>query len=160
MSNFYKQMQIGSYVAELKKLAKDGFDSVPDLVLSIDYQNNSFYDVKQSENFGTQKSGWIKEWKESLFNKIKSQGYDSMTKSDYFDTTQFTKKYNEIDLTANKNTKKDDNKEVLTKDELMLLYLLGNSDKEKKEIEDYHSLVEKLKKQEEQNKIDRASFQS
>ena len=40
--------------------------------------------------------------------------------------------------------KKDDNKEVLTKDELMLLYLLGNSDKEKKEIEDYHSLVEKL----------------
>ena len=130
MSNFYKQMQIGSYVAELKKLAKDGFDSVPDLVLSIDYQNNSFYDVKQSENFGTEKSGWIKEWKQSLFDKIKSQGYDSMTESDYLDTTQFTKKYNDIDLTANKDkTKKSDNKEVLSKDELMLMYLFKNKEK-------------------------------
>ena len=45
----------------LSELAQNGFDSVPDLVLSIDYQNGSFYDVKQSENFGTQKNGWIKE---------------------------------------------------------------------------------------------------
>ena len=133
MSNFYKQMQIGSYVADLKKLAKDGFDSVPDLVLSIDYQNNSFYDVKQSENFGTEKSGWIKDWKESLFNKIKSQGYDSMTESDYLDTTQFTKKYNDIDLTANKDKTKSDNNKVLSKDELMLKYLLEDLDNAKKE---------------------------
>ena len=75
MSDEHKQMIISADIADLKKLAKDGFDSVPDLVLSIDYQNNSFYDVKQSENFGTEKSGWIKDWKESLFNKIKSQGY-------------------------------------------------------------------------------------
>ena len=127
MSDYQKQASISGYGARLAELAKNGFDSVPDLVLSIDYQNNSFYDVKQSENFGTEKSGWIKEWKESLFNKIKSQGYDSMTESDYLDTTQFTKKYNEIDLTANKDkTKKSDNKEVLTKDELMLKYLLEN----------------------------------
>ena len=65
MSDYYKMMSIGSNVADLKKLAKDGFDSVPDLVLSIDYQNGSFYDVKQSENFGTQKSGWIKELKQA-----------------------------------------------------------------------------------------------
>ena len=161
MSDYYKMMSIGSNVADLKKLAKDGFDSVPDLVLSIDYQNGSFYDVKQSENFGTGKSGWIKEWKEALKNEmIAHKDDDKEYQSQYLDSSQFTKKYNEIDLTANKNTKKDDNKEVLTKDELMLLYLLGNSDKEKKEIEDYHSLVEKLKKQEEQNKIDKASLQS
>ena len=132
MSDYYKMMSIGSNVADLKKLAKDGFDSVPDLVLSIDYQNGSFYDVKQSENFGTEKSGWIKDWKESLFNKIKSQGYDSMTESDYLDTTQFTEKYNDIDLTSKKNSTKSDNKEVLTKDELMLKYLLENLENAKK----------------------------
>ena len=132
MSDYYKMMSIGSNVADLKKLAKDGFDSVPDLVLSIDYQNGSFYDVKQSENFGTEKSGWIKDWKESLFNKIKSQGYDSMTESDYLDTTQFTEKYNDIDLTSKKNSTKSDNKEVLTKDELMLKYLLDNLEEQKR----------------------------
>ena len=142
MSDYYKMMSIGSNVADLKKLAKDGFDSVPDLVLSIDYQNGSFYDVKQSENFGTEKSGWIKDWKESLFNKIKSQGYDSMTESDYLDTTQFTEKYNDIDLTSKKNSTKSDNKEVLTKDELMLKYLLDNLEEQKKaEIKEANSLV-------------------
>ena len=141
MSDYYKMMSIGSNVADLKKLAKDGFDSVPDLVLSIDYQNNSFYDVKQSENFGTEKSGWSKDWKESLFNKIKSQGYDSMTESDYLDTTQFTEKYNDIDLTSKKNSTKSDNKEVLTKDELMLKYLLDNLEEQKKaEIKEGNSL--------------------
>ena len=141
MSDYYKMMSIGSNVADLKKLAKDGFDSVPDLVLSIDYQNGSFYDVKQSENFGTEKSGWIKDWKESLFNKIKSQGYDSMTESDYLDTTQFTEKYNDKDLTSKKNSTKSDNKEVLTKDELMLKYLLDNLEEQKKaEIKEGNSL--------------------
>ena len=141
MSDYYKMMSIGSNVADLKKLAKDGFDSVPDLVLSIDYQNGSFYDVKQSENFGTEKSGWIKDWKESLFNKIKSQGYDSMTESDYLDTTKFTEKYNDIDLTSKKNSTKSDNKEVLTKDELMLKYLLDNLEEQKKaEIKEGNSL--------------------
>ena len=141
MSDYYKMMSIGSNVADLKKLAKDGFDSVPDLVLSIDYQNGSFYDVKQSENFGTEKSGWIKDWKESLFNKIKSQGYDSMTESDYLDTTQFTEKYNDIDLTSKKNSTKSDNKEVLTKDELMLKYLLDNLEEQKKaEMKEGNSL--------------------
>ena len=149
MSDYYKMMSIGSNVADLKKLAKDGFDSVPDLVLSIDYQNGSFYDVKQSENFGTEKSGWIKDWKESLFNKIKSQGYDSMTESDYLDTTQFTEKYNDIDLTSKKNSTSSDNKEVLTKDELMLKYLLGNDEKSKND--DFQEIIEKLRRINEQN---------
>ena len=132
ISDFTKQMTISFYGSNLSELAQNGFDSVPDLVLSIDYQNGSFYDVKQSENFGTQKSGWIKEWKESLFNKIKSQGYDSMTESDYLDTTQFTKKYNDINLTSKKNSTNSDNKEVLTKDELMLKYLLDNLEEQKR----------------------------
>lgn len=131
MSDYYKMMSIGSNVADLKKLAKDGFDSVPDLVLSIEYQNGSFYDVKQSENFGTGKSGWIKEWKEALKNEmIAHKDDDKEYQSQYSDTTQFTKKYNDIDLTS---TKKEDEKHILTKDELMLKYLLENLEKEKKE---------------------------
>jgi hypothetical protein len=148
-SDFTKQMSISSDGAELAKLARNGFDSVPDLVLSIDYQNGSFYDVKQSENFGTQKSGWIKEWKEALFDKRKSQGADSMTESDYSDTTQFTKKYNDIDLTSNKNNTKKDNKEVLSKEELMLKYLFGDDEKSKNE--DFQEIIEKLQKINEQN---------
>ncbi len=142
MSDYYKMMSIGSNVADLKKLAKDGFDSVPDLVLSIEYQNGSFYDVKQSENFGTGKSGWIKEWKEALKNEmIAHKDDDKEYQSQYSDTTQFTKKYNDIDLTS---TKKEDEKHILTKDELMLKYLLENLEKEKKN-EDINTLVEKIK---------------
>ncbi len=85
---------------------------------------------------------WIKDWKESLFNKIKSQGYDSMTESDYLDTTQFTKKYNDIDLTANKDKTKSDNSKVLSKDELMLKYLLENLKKENEQNQTNNTLIE------------------
>ena len=132
MSDYFKMMYIGTNKAELAKLAKDGFDSVPDLVLSIDYQNNSFYDVKQSENFGTQKSGWIKEWKQAVKNEmIAHKNDDKEYQSQYLDTTQFTKKYNDIDLTANKDKTKSDTSKVMSKDELMLKYLLENLEKEK-----------------------------
>jgi hypothetical protein len=142
MSDYYKMMSIGSNVADLKKLAKDGFDSVPDLVLSIAYQNGSFYDVKQSENFGTEKSGWIKDWKQAVINEMKShKNNDEEYQSQYLDTTQFTKKYNDIDLTLKKNSTSSDNKEVLTKDELMLKYLLDNLEEQKKaEIKAENSL--------------------
>ena len=142
MSDYYKMMSIGSNVADLKKLAKDGFDSVPDLVLSIDYQNGSFYDVKQSENFGTEKSGWIKEWKQARTTEYMAHKNDNEEyQSQYLDTTQFTKKYNDIDLTSKKNSTNSDNKEVLTKDELMLKYLLDNLEEQKKaEIKEGNSL--------------------
>lgn len=134
MSDYFKMMSIGSNVADLKKLAKDGFDSVPDLVLSIDYQNNSFYDVKQSENFGTEKSGWIKEWKQARTTEYMAHKNDNEEyQSQYLDTTQFTKKYNDIDLTSKKNSTNSDNKEVLTKDELMLKYLFDNLENAKKD---------------------------
>ena len=134
MSDYYKMMSIGSNVADLKKLAKDGFDSVPDLVLSIDYQNGSFYDVKQSENFGTQKSGWINELKQARTTEYMAHKNDNQEyQSQYLDSSQFTKKYNDIDLTANKDKTKSDNSKVLSKDELMLKYLLENLENSKKE---------------------------
>ena len=150
MSDYYKMMSIGSNVADLKKLAKDGFDSVPDLVFSIDYQNGSFYDVKQSENFGTQKSGWINELKQARTTEYMAhKNDDEEYQSQYLDTTQFTKKYNDIDLTSKKNSTSSDNKEVLTKDELMLKYLLGNDEKSKND--DFQEIIEKLRRINEQN---------
>lgn len=133
LSDNYKMLYISADIADLKKLAKDGFDSVPDLVLSIDYQNNSFYDVKQSENFGTQKSGWINELKQARSTELMAHKNDEEYQSQYLDTTQFTKKYNDINLTSKKNSTNSDNKEVLTKEELMLKYLLDNLENAKKE---------------------------
>ena len=131
-THFTKQMSIASDGAELAKLARNGFDSVPDLVLSIDYQNGSFYDVKQSENFGTQKSGWIKELKQARRDEeLAHKDDDKEYQSQYLDTTQFTKKYNDIDLTTKKDSTKNDNK-VLSKDELMLKYLLDNLEEQKR----------------------------
>ncbi|WP_148623933.1 DUF4885 family protein [Aliarcobacter cryaerophilus] len=61
----YKGMVFELYSGKLTELAKKGFENVPDLVLSIDYKNGSFYDVGQSENFGTGKTKWIDELKAS-----------------------------------------------------------------------------------------------
>ena len=132
ISDFTKQMTISFYGSNLSELAQNGFDSVPDLVLSIDYQNGSFYDVKQSENFGTQKSGWIKELKQARRDEeLAHKDDDKEYQSQYLDTTQFTKKYNDIDLTTKKDSTKNDNK-VLSKDELMLKYLLDNLEEQKR----------------------------
>ncbi|MGB7401201.1 MAG: DUF4885 family protein [Arcobacter sp.] len=55
----FKDTIIYTYGEELKNLAKVGIDSIPDLFLSIDYKNGSFYDVGQSKNYGTGKTDWI-----------------------------------------------------------------------------------------------------
>ncbi|MCW4681760.1 DUF4885 domain-containing protein [Bacillus sp. FSL M8-0266] len=44
------------YGAQLFNLAKNGFDSIPDLVLSIGYQNGSLHDIGQKENYGVKKT--------------------------------------------------------------------------------------------------------
>ncbi|MCY7674063.1 DUF4885 family protein [Bacillus safensis] len=44
------------YGAQLFDLAKNGFDSIPDLVLSIGYQNGSLQDIGQKENYGIKKT--------------------------------------------------------------------------------------------------------
>ena len=61
----YKGMVFELYSGKLTELGKKGFENVPDLVLSIDYKNGSFYDLGQSENFGTGKTKWIDELKAS-----------------------------------------------------------------------------------------------
>ncbi|MGH2307604.1 DUF4885 family protein [Aliarcobacter sp. ERUVET-8] len=61
----YKGMVFELYSGKLTELAIKGFENVPDLVLSIDYKNGSFYDLGQSENFGTGKTKWIDELKAS-----------------------------------------------------------------------------------------------
>ncbi|GLF89525.1 hypothetical protein Saga11_07840 [Bacillus safensis] len=43
------------YGAQLFGLAKNGFDSIPDLVLSIGYENGSLYDIGQKVNYGVSK---------------------------------------------------------------------------------------------------------
>ena len=123
MQDLYKQMIISSDVADLKKLAKDGFDSVPDLVLSIDYQNGSFYDVKQSENFGTGKTDWIDKLQASKPKNFETETISDLSESKnetLENVTKFIKK-----------TQKVEEKHILTKDELLLKYLLENLEKEK-----------------------------
>ncbi|QSJ01517.1 DUF4885 family protein [Bacillus sp. 3a] len=44
------------YGAQLFDLAKNGFDSIPDLVLSIGYQNGSLQDIGQKVNYGVKKA--------------------------------------------------------------------------------------------------------
>ncbi|WP_342499869.1 DUF4885 family protein [Bacillus sp. FSL M7-0791] len=44
------------YGAQLFDLAKNGFDSIPDLVLSISYQNGSLQDIGQKVNYGVKKA--------------------------------------------------------------------------------------------------------
>ncbi|WP_152020760.1 DUF4885 family protein [Aliarcobacter butzleri] len=55
----YKGLIFDTYSSKLSELAKKGFENSPDLVLSIDYKNGSFYDVGQSENLGVGKRDWI-----------------------------------------------------------------------------------------------------
>ncbi|GAB1306712.1 DUF4885 family protein [Bacillus altitudinis] len=43
------------YGAQLFDLAKNGYDSIPDLVLSIGYENGSLYDIGQKVNYGVSK---------------------------------------------------------------------------------------------------------
>ncbi|WP_325166634.1 DUF4885 family protein [Viridibacillus soli] len=54
------------YGQQLAGLAKNGFDSIPDLVLAIGYENSSLQDLGQKESYGTGKTNWIDEWKASV----------------------------------------------------------------------------------------------
>ncbi|RFU63593.1 DUF4885 domain-containing protein [Bacillus sp. V59.32b] len=54
------------YGPQLYALAKNGFDSIPDLFLSIGYENSSLQDIGQKESYGIGKTNWIQEWKASV----------------------------------------------------------------------------------------------
>ncbi|ADL51138.1 DUF4885 domain-containing protein [Clostridium cellulovorans] len=62
----YKGDILAYYSTQLNSLAKNGFDSIQDLVLSIDYKNGSLYDVGQMYNFGEGKTQWIEKLKEKI----------------------------------------------------------------------------------------------
>ena len=87
----YKGMVFELYSGKLIELAKKGFENIEDLNLSIDYKNGSFYDLGQSENFGTGKTKWIDELKAS-----KSQTDPSCNKSVFLGTDCITSKFVKI----------------------------------------------------------------
>jgi hypothetical protein len=70
---FFKSYIYADIYEKLDNLAKVGFDGTPDLVLSIDYENGSFYDVGQSKNFGTGQTQWIDAFEE----KYSAESYKS-----------------------------------------------------------------------------------
>ncbi|AVK85635.1 DUF4885 domain-containing protein [Lysinibacillus sp. B2A1] len=61
VSDWERGVRNSHYGSQLADLAKQGFDSIPDLILSIDYENGSFHDVGQRENYGTGRTDWIEQ---------------------------------------------------------------------------------------------------
>ncbi|OCL83018.1 DUF4885 family protein [Arcobacter porcinus] len=109
---------------QLTELAKKGFLNVPDLILSIEYENGSFYDIGQKENFGTGKTAWIEEWniaKTSEYNSAQDKiNYQSKYTENPSDFTRSINKYDLIkeieDVTGfNLNDLKEVNGKFLTK---------------------------------------------
>jgi len=121
---------------QLTELARKGFLNVPDLILSIDYENGSFYDIGQKENYGTGKTAWIAEW-----NIAKTSDYNAAQdkinyKSPYTENpSEFTRSINKYDLVNeikditgfNLNDLKEENGRFLTSkgEDIFELYKKG-----------------------------------
>ncbi|MDU0813617.1 DUF4885 family protein [Bacillus siamensis] len=58
------------YGQALTKLARTGYDAIPDLVLSIDYKDGSLRDAGQSRQYGFGDTEWLSEWKRELGVRI------------------------------------------------------------------------------------------
>ncbi|MDX4058349.1 DUF4885 family protein [Aliarcobacter skirrowii] len=95
----YKGLVFESNVKKLNDLAQKGFENVPDMNLSIDYKNGSFYDVGQSENFGVGKRDWIDKLEATLPKTI-----GEVFKEYYKDTPNFENKQDIIKEALNLNT--------------------------------------------------------
>ncbi|WP_199919661.1 DUF4885 family protein [Aliarcobacter skirrowii] len=134
----YKGVAFDGYSANLSELAKKGFENVPDLVLSIDYKNGSFYDVGQSENFGMGKTKWIDELKASksqtLGEAFKNYRQDSVNLEDKQDIIKEALNLNTLNLNSLKSEAKGLFEEYGTSDMelikliLMQKYLMGKED--------------------------------
>lgn len=61
----YLNELVSFYGSQLSTLAKNGYDSVPDLILSIDYKNGSLHDIGQ-KSYGTGGTDWISKLSASL----------------------------------------------------------------------------------------------
>ncbi|RBQ30791.1 hypothetical protein CRU92_10635 [Arcobacter sp. FW59] len=138
----YKGLVYESYAKKLNEVAKKGFENVPDMFLSIDYKNGSFYDIGQSENFGTGKTKWIDELKAS-----KPQTWAEAFRTDKYSIDNENKqniiqealnlkevKFSAVSFDGKSLFEKYGNNIELMKLELMQKYLLGkdNSEMDKK----------------------------
>ena len=54
---------LAHYGSQLSKLAKVGYDSIPDFILSIDYSNGSLRDIGQKKTYGTGDTAWFENLK-------------------------------------------------------------------------------------------------
>ncbi|MCT7446569.1 DUF4885 domain-containing protein [Aliarcobacter skirrowii] len=87
------------YENQLTELARKGFENVPDLVLSIEYKNRSFYDIGQKENYGTGKTAWIEEWNIAKTSEYNAAQNKINYKSQYTENpSEFTRSINKYDL--------------------------------------------------------------
>ncbi|OCL87470.1 hypothetical protein AAX26_00555 [Aliarcobacter thereius] len=133
----YKGLIFEHNVKKLNDLALKGFDNIPDMNLTIDYKNGSFYDVGQNENFGSEKRDWIDKLKTSLpktigeslkkyyiDNPVNANKQEILKESLIIENSELSLfKSNNIDLID----KYKDNPELL---KLLLIqkYLFGKSD--------------------------------
>ena len=141
---------------QLTELARKGFENVPDLILSIEYENGSFYDIGQKENFGTGKNSWATDWINDTTNSILS-GNDAIKINPY---TQSINKYDLIkeieDITGfNLNDLKEINGKFLTsnREDIFELYKKGvqskyffSKDLQEAQIIHYGKLLNELSK--------------
>lgn len=55
----FTSVVLSHYGSEVKHLASVGYDTVPDLVLSIHYQNGDLEDMGQSKNYSANNRAWL-----------------------------------------------------------------------------------------------------
>lgn len=148
----FKSVAISGMYEDLENLAEVGFDAVPDLVLSIDYENGSFYDVGQSKNFGTGQTQWIDDFEKKYSAESYRAGYRTPSDSN----TSSIKEFDKLTIIRDAlqdilNSEEDDDKLIidsdkptLDKNELMLKYLFKTWKEENEE--DFNALLEELKR--------------
>jgi hypothetical protein len=139
---------------KLEKLAKTGFDSLPDLVLSIDYKNGSFRDVGQSKGFGTGETGWIVDKGASIQREKISQQITKLLEKDNITIPEDTKltftlnsDSNKVEVTGTDDTKLSTLLEsLLNEDHAKELFLYIFLDQWDKDTEFTYDLLKELLK--------------
>lgn len=89
--DWVKPFIIGDMYNKLEDLAKKGFDSIPDLVLTIDFENGSFRDVGQSKGFGTGDTDWIVDKAASIQKEKISKQINQLLEKDNITISKDTK---------------------------------------------------------------------
>ncbi|MFX4241979.1 DUF4885 family protein [Aliarcobacter butzleri] len=141
----YKGLIFEAYSSQLSELAKKGFENSPDLVLSIDYKNGSFYDIGQSENLGVGKRDWIDKLAASKPQTMKEATNTDQLSAEDIDKNEIIKSilnlkesnFQGIKSKGNSLLEKYGNNPELIKLLLMQKYLLGKDidEKENKDID-------------------------